>query len=97
MGDDWPEQHGGRLTRTCLPQKLAIWLLDDEFTAAMAGSCFHLADPLEAGPTEGRYVNHITRLDGFLRNCSGALLNLPMTWRERRHPVPTNGPAVPAG
>jgi hypothetical protein len=56
MGDDWPEELGGELTRTCLPKNLAVWLLDDDFTAAMAASCFHLADRLEAGPGEARFT-----------------------------------------
>ena len=56
MGDDWPEELGGELTRTRLPKNLTVWLLDDEFTAAMAASCFHLADRLEAGPGDERFT-----------------------------------------
>ncbi len=56
MGDDWPEELGGELTRTRLPKNLAVWLLDDDFTAAMAASCFHLADRLEAGPDDERFT-----------------------------------------
>jgi hypothetical protein len=48
MSDDWGEDDGGSITRDEFPRSLRVWLLDDEFTAAMARSCLDLSTRLQS-------------------------------------------------
>lgn len=52
MSDDWTEDGAGVLTRDELPPTLGFWLLDDEFTQAMAESCLRISSRLATGRQE---------------------------------------------
>lgn len=49
MSDDWTEEDAGVFTRDAFPRSLGVWLLDDDFTKAMAGSCLDLSSRLTLG------------------------------------------------
>jgi hypothetical protein len=46
MSDDWTEEDAGVFTRDAFPRSLNVWLLDDDFTKAMARSCLDLSSRL---------------------------------------------------
>ena len=52
MSDDWTEDGAGVITHDDFPPSLRIWLLDDEFTRAMAKSCLNLSGRLASGRQE---------------------------------------------
>lgn len=52
MSDDWTEDGAGAITRDDFPLSLRRWLLDDEFTRAMAQSCLRLSSRLTMGRQE---------------------------------------------